>query len=74
MKVLSCAAVDHTITGAHLVAVLAGHIPQWLGSRSYGGCHTLQWAGWLAGIQGARNLHLFSACDLESLEWASICS
>ena len=29
--------------------------------------------GWPA-YRGARDLHHLSACDLEALEWASICS
>ena len=52
--------------------LLAGHIPQWQESRSYGGCHIFA-TGWLA-YMGARDLHCLSACDLEASEWASICS
>ena len=44
MEVSSHVAVDHTITGAHLVScLLTGHIPQWQGSRFYRVCHTMQW-------------------------------
>ena len=71
-EVSSHAAVDHAITGAHLVAVFqqdtyhSGRDPDLM----EGVIHH----NWLAGIQGARDLHHLSACDLEALEWASICS
>ena len=53
MKVSSHAAVEHAITGVHLEAVFwQGHVPQWQGSRSYGGCHTLQQAGQHTGVPG----------------------
>ena len=32
--------------------LLAGHVPQWQGSRSYKGCHTSQQAGWHTWVQG----------------------
>ena len=69
MKVSSHAAVDHTITGAHLVAVFwhdmyhSGRDPD-LTEVSYIAM------GWPA-YRGARDLHRLSACDLEASEQAS---
>ena len=72
MEVLSHVAVDHAITGAHLVAVFwqdtyhSGRDP----NLTEGVIHRNR----LASIQGARDLYHLSACDLEALEQASICS
>ena len=70
MKVSSHVAVDHAITGAHLVALFwhdmyhSGRNPD-LVEGSYIA------TGWPA-YRGARDLHHLSACGLEALEWASI--
>ena len=70
MKVSSCTAVDHAITGAHLVAVF------WQDAYHSGGDPELMegvlHCNRLAGIQGCKGLHRLSACVLEALELASI--
>ena len=63
-------AVDHAITGVHLVAVFcqdtyhSGMDPDPMEGVIH--CNRL------ASIQGARDLHHLSACDLEASQWASI--
>ena len=69
MKVSSHAAVDHAITGAHLVDVF------WQDAYHSGRDPDLATfyiaTGWPV-YRGVRDLHRLSACDLEASEQASI--
>ena len=70
MKVLPHAAVDHTITGVHLVAVFWHDM--YYSGRNPDLVEGVIHCNWLTSIQGARDLHHLPACDLEASEWASI--
>ena len=69
-EVSFCVVVDHAITGAHLVPVFwqdmyhSGRDPDLMEGIVH--CNGL------THIQGARDLHHLSVCDLEASEWASI--
>ena len=72
MKVLSCVAVDHAITGVNLVAVFGRTCTTVAGIQILWRLSYIA-MGWLA-YRGAGDLHCLSTCDLEASEWASNCS
>ena len=70
MKVSSCVAVDHAITGVHLVAVFWQNM--YHSGRDPDLAEGIIHCNGLAGIQGCKRFASLSACDLEALEQASI--
>ena len=71
-KVSSHVAVDHTIAGVYLVAVLGRMHTTVVGIQILWRVSYMA-MGWPA-YRGARDLHHLSACDLKALEQVAICS